>query len=270
MLVPNAANPELLAARDWISTHLGIHFPNEKLDILSSRLSSVVAKRGTPSVEVLMQEVHAGTPQARLDLAQAVSTNHTFFFREQPTLDFFKKEIVAKTPNTAPMRIWSAASSSGEEAYTIAMIVSGIRGTTSLAPNVAILGTDISQRALAAAEAGEYDLSALERVPGDLRQRCIETVGPKRGKIVEGLRQACVFRRMNLATPQWPLKGGFNVVFCRNILYYFESRTQAAVVNHIYDLVVPGGWLITSVSETVRNLDTKWLPIEPGVYRRAP
>lgn len=87
---------------------------------------------------------------------------------------------------------------------------------------------------------------------------------------MEGLRQACVFRRMNLATPQWPLKGGFNVVFCRNILYYFETRTQAAVVNHIYDLVVPGGWLITSVSEAVRNLDTKWQPIEPGIFRRAP
>ena len=168
------------------------------------------------------------------------------------------------------IRVWSAAASTGDEAYTIAIIAAERWGVLQARRRIAILGTDISDPVIGQAEEGVYGSTHLEHVPDDLLQRYFRPCGIGQHAIQEDIRKMCTFRRLNLKAYPYPFRGSFDVIFCRNVLYYFDKDHQVKTLEALYEVARPGGWLLTSVTEAVRDLHTRWVSLGSGIHRKLP
>jgi chemotaxis protein methyltransferase CheR len=203
----------------------------------------------------------------QLAIMHAASTNHTFFFREKEVLGYFRTQLLPILAHRSEIRIWSAACSTGDEVYTLAILIAEALGVEAL-KRVHLLGTDISAPVIDAAEAGIFPARHLELVPSDIVRRYMHPVGIGQFQVNDAIRAACTFRRMNLKKAPYPFQRPFQAVFCRNVLYYFTPADQKAVVDAIADVTEPGGLLFTSVTENVRDLSQRWQGIDSGIYQR--
>lgn len=256
------------AIRGWLVDRCGIHYPEHKADQLRQRLVKVQRDFAVRDLAEMASRLNSDTsPDLQLAVMHAASTNHTYFFRESDVLDVFRTQILPSFVMRDEIRIWSAACAGGDEAYTLGILIAETLGTAALA-RTAILGTDISAPVIAEAEAGYYADHRLDHVPADIRARWFETADGGRLRVRRELRDACTFRQMNLKTFPYPFRKAFQVVFSRNVLYYFERPDQAAVLQALYDVTEPGGWLITSVTENVRDVAEPWTFISNGIYRK--
>ncbi len=254
--------------RGWLGQRCGIHYNDQKKDLLLQRLGRVQRAFGIERLADMSRRLDdASEHDLHLAVMHAASTNHTYFFREQDVLDKFRDMILPEIQNRTEIRIWSAACSSGDEAYTLAIIIAEALGMEALR-RVSILGTDISAPVVERAEAGIFGARQLEQVPADILSKYFKPIGMGQYQVVDAIRSRCTFRRLNLKTQPYPFKQDFQVVFCRNILYYFDVADQMATVDAIYDVTEPGGWLITSVTESVRELSNKWKNVATSISRR--
>jgi chemotaxis protein methyltransferase CheR len=254
---------------EWISQYTGLHFPHGKHMNLYRRLENLSFKLGFQDLNELAQHLKLkDLPDLPSEVARVTSTNHSFFFREPEVLDFFKRQIVPSLPSDTRWRIWSAAAASGEEAYTLAIILSETLGINQALAQTAILGTDISYPMITHAEQGIYHKQKLEMVNEVVLKRYFQQVDADHWTIMPALKPICTFRRMNLNNIPWPFLNQFHVVFLRNILYYFSRDLQQELVERIYDHTLPGGWLVTSVTETLYWAKTRWRTVTTGVYQK--
>lgn len=255
--------------RDWLHQRSGMIYPEKKKLLLINRMQRVCERYGIADLDTLADSLMSGLNQdLQFAVLHAASTNHTYFFREPQVLDYFKERILPTLPQT-DARIWSAAASTGDEAYTLAIIAAEMRGMDWATRKLAILGTDISDVVIAHAEAGVYGRTHLAQTPNAITARYFDPVGLDQYRVQSGLRRACTFRRLNLKSAPYPFQKNFHVVFCRNVLYYFDRAQQREVIDAIYDVTEPGGWLLTSVTVSLRELGSRWIPVQSGVYRKA-
>lgn len=258
-------DPELVQLEGWVRANFGIHFTTEQRELFATRVAAHCRDTGGTLGQCLARVV-GGDRAATLRLAEAVSTNHTLFFREGDLFTYLETEILPRLPE-GPIRVWSAAASSGDEAYSLAITFAEQLGSLA---RVRVLGTDLSERQVRAAEQGVYPMIQLQQVSPARRARWFRPAGLGQFKLVDELRAACTFRRLNLTQQPWPFEQRFHVTFLRNVLYYFEPSTRRRVVEACFDAAEPGGWLVTSVTEPMLDLITRWTPVRPGVYRRGP
>ena len=255
--------------RGWLSTRCGISYPEHKRDLLRQRLSRVTHRFSYADLNELAQNlIKNSVHDVQIAVMHAASTNHTYFYREKDVLDRFAAEILPQFSNRAELRIWSAAASSGDEAYTIAMMVAEKYGNDFL-KRLKILGTDISEPIIHRAEEGIYGANSLEHMDPSVRAKYFTATGIEQFRVNQNIRDVCTFRRLNLKAAPYPFQSAFPIVFCRNLLYYFDREDQAASLRAIYDVTEPGGYLITSVTESIRDLGTPWEQVAAGIHRRA-
>lgn len=267
--IPWHDRPCLESVRQWIYTHTGLHFRASKQSVLYRRLLTLCWRLGIPNLAELDRLLHdETTPQLAIEVTCTVCTNHTFFFREPEVLRNLTDVIMPQLPAGETWRIWSAAAASGEEAYTVAILLAEALGLSRAQQQVAILGTDISHPMIEQAEHGVYADNRLEQAPPELFKRYFQPVGLKQWRVQSALKEMCTFRHMNLQNAPWPFKNPFHVVLCRNVLYYFDLKLQQELVERIYDVTTPGGWLMTSVTETLHGLSTRWHKVDAGLFRK--
>ena len=200
-------------------------------------------------------------------MVDLLTTNETYFFREPTHFDFLRNEIVAKRNSATVFRVWSAASSSGEEAYSISMtlaeaIPSGLWE---------IVGSDISTRVLAAASTGHYPLARTEGIPpGYMRKYCLKGVRSHAGTflIAPELRKKVRFYQINLMHPVEADIGDFDVIFLRNVMIYFDPETKTRVVHNLLPRLKTGGYLIIGHSETLTGITDRVAGVRPTIYRK--
>jgi chemotaxis protein methyltransferase CheR len=256
------------AIRGWLEQRCAIHYPDHKSDLLRQRLARVQRSFALPTLSELAQQVTLmQTHEVQLAVMHAASTNHTYFYREREVLDHFLKTVLPGLVTRPEIRLWSAACSTGDEVYTLAILIAETCGMDVLR-RTTILGTDISAPVIEQAERGVYPARHLDQVPAAIRNTYMRPVGIEQFQIIPEIRQACTFRRMNLKTAPFPFRKPFQAVFCRNVLYYFAQEDQLEVVNSIADVTEPGGWLYTSVTENVRDVSTRWQTMASGVSRK--
>lgn len=254
--------------RDWLSAKCGIHFPEDKQQVLRQRLSRVQYDLSYPDLSEMARHIIGGhAPDLQRAVMHAASTHHSYFFREEDVLDRFRTTILETLRDRAEIRIWSAACSTGDEAYTLAILVAETLGKEALRRTV-ILGTDISAPVIARAEEGIYSQRHLAHVPAGIMSRHFAPVGPDKHRVNPDIRACCTFRQMNLMATPYPFQKMFQAVFCRNVLYYFARPDQVATLDAIHAATEPGGWLVTSVTESVRDLSDRWHPVESGISRK--
>ncbi len=255
--------------RAWLNNRCGIYYTEKKTELLSQRLARVIERLGLGSLDNLALALESDQEgDIELAVVDAASTNHTFFFREPQVLDYFANAILPALTHKAELRIWSAASSTGDEAYTLAMLAAEALGPAQAASCVSILGTDISAPVIVQAESAVYGKAHLEHTPDHYLNRYFDPIGDDEFKVREAIRRMCTFRRLNLKARPFPFRRPFDAVFCRNVLYYFDRAHQRRTLEALYDVTERGGWLLTSVTESVRDLDTRWTWIGGGIYRK--
>lgn len=253
---------------EHVHQRYGIVVPAERLEAFTAELGRIQHGAKLGSMKELSSRLRqGGSGGLELQLAEAASVNHTSFCREPDVLSYFEEEVLKKMSPNRTHRIWSAAASSGEEAYTIAMMASQHFGPQVAQRVVAILGTDINRRCVDQATEGYYSAARVSGVPNDWRELYFKADG-HRHQVSQALRSMCLFRRLNLKLKPWPFQSQFDVIFCRNVLYYFDVPQQTDIANRLYRQLKVGGWLFTSVTEGIRDLGTRFVPVRPGVYRK--
>lgn len=207
-----------------------------------------------------------GDALERQTMVDLLTTNETYFFREEKHFDFLSKVIVAEHPPGKSLDIWSAASSTGEEIYTLCMVLAdcmGVNGPWS------ILGTDISTQVLAQAQSGHYPMEKTRGLPPEyLRKYCLKGVRQHEGTflVAPELRRHTRFKQVNL-NHALPDVGKFHVIFLRNVMIYFDSHTKRQVVERLTQKLHPGGYFIVGHSESLNGLTERLRSIKPTIYR---
>ena len=251
-----------------------INLGPDKRELVSARLGKRLRATNAPSLDAYCQLLQAPDAEEELgNLIDAISTNHTFFFRENAHFDFLREQAVpemaarARAEHWPKLNIWSAACSSGEEPYSIAMTLAGCAGPWPWQ----IEATDISHRILAKAKLGVYKEEAVSRLPADLlRAHFQEGFGPQAGnhRVKTALRDRVGFHHFNLLEGDPPFREPFQVIFCRNVMIYFDRPTQEQLVARLARRLVPGGYLFVGHSESLTHINHPLRLIRPAIYQQ--
>ena len=250
---------------------VGLSYGDSKKSLIQSRLSPRIHKLGlggfAPYIAMLEDESEAAEFQMAVDL---LTTNETYFFREPKHYDLLEKELSARR-SKAPLAIWSAASSFGDEAYSTAMLLSDMQTSGRIGADWSILATDISHRVLLSAKEAVFPQDRLRAVsPERLRRYCLKGEGPAEGQsmVVDKLRDRVQFGQLNLCKPIDGL-GPFDVVFLRNVLIYFDEMTRQAILERLAGRLAPHGRLYLGHAENIVSQDTPFVSCGQTVYRLA-
>ena len=252
--------------RRLVHEQSGIYLKPEKHTLVATRLSKRIRELGLPSYRAYLELLGNDPDGAELTiLLDSISTNVTSFFRESDHFDVVRMALGGwKAAGQKRFRFWSAASSSGEEPYSLALTLldAGIEGL-----DVKILGTDISTRILRRAMAARYSKKVVEPVPALLRSRYFMTEGDDY-VVMPKVRDMVVYRHMNLSSLPTPLKGPLDMIFCRNVMIYFEDGLRRRLVEEFSRLLRPGGYLIVGHSESLAGMQADLETVRPSVYRK--
>ncbi len=240
--------------RELVYRECGIDLHEGKQQLLMARLSKRLRKTGIAQVEDYLRVV-ASDGDERIRFIDAISTNHTYFFREDHHFALL---------NAGHRRIWCAASSSGEEPYSIAIhcLEQGFRP--------AILATDISTSVLKIGQSGVYPLERTQRIPlATLKKYFQKGHGKWEGcvRLKDDIRRMVTFRRFNLLTDT-PPPGEFDMIFCRNVMIYFDGPVKETVVNKLSRYLKPDGYFIIGGAESLNNLKHSLYFVRPSIYRK--
>ena len=249
---------------------IGLSLSDAKKPLVTSRLSPRMRQLGLDSFEEyaqLIEDEDSAELQMAIDL---LSTNETYFFREQHHYDFLEQELLQRR-QTESIAIWSAASSFGDEAYSTAMLLTDLRRKGQLQATWSILATDISHRVLVAAKQGVFPADRFRNVSQErLKRYCLRGEGPAEGQVMVGseIRNQVKFGQLNLCQPFSGI-GPFDFIFLRNVMIYFDQPTKVDVTQRVSDLLKPGGLLFFGTAEGRVSGSAALKPEIPGVYRKA-
>lgn len=279
-IVPGVS-PQVFGIKDFariaelVHREAGIVLTDQKRMLAYSRLAPLVRKSGAATFgDYLDQAVR--DPATEVELVAALTTNHTYFHREPHHFEHFSERVrpalIAEAEAGNPVRIWSAGCSSGEEIWTLMMVLMGTdksAARTIAGRDIVALASDLAGHALSAAEAATYPVSALAAMPDALVANWTEAASvPDHRTIAPQLRAMVRFRQLNLLRP-WPFSGQFDVIFCRNVMIYFDGPTKEQLVAGFARHLRPGGFLYIGHSERVSGPASDLLTlIGPTIYQR--
>lgn len=283
MLAPQPVQSDTTLSRDdmalvakLVYEHAGIVIREHKEAMARGRLARRVKVLGLGSIAEYCAYLRTPSASDEIpELINAVTTNHTAFFRERHHFDHLRKDVLPRliqerAGRRGRIRIWSAACSSGEEPYSAAAISRDVIGHRSDL-DFKILATDIDTDILDRAAAGQYPAEQFDRLPADLRPLLRLESQSSRGeaRIAEDLKRLIAFKRLNLIE-RWPMKGPFDVIFCRNVFIYFDTPTKAAILDRYVALLQPGGFLYLGHSESLPQPHPQLRLIGRTIYERTP
>ncbi len=256
--------PEFRSLRDFIYAKSGIFFNESKQYFLENRLSKRLGElnlRSYGDYLGLLQGLHGAAELKRLFVE--ITTNETSFWRNPPQIEAFQNIVLPETAKLARergqarLRLWSAACSSGEEPYTLAMICHELRDTVLRGFSVEILGTDISDKVLAQAQDGVYNAYTLRNLTPDQLQRHFVPLGRELYQVKPDLQRYTSFRSFNLVDyAGYRALGAFDVIFCRNVLIYFDETVKAQVLKGFHAQLHPRAYLLVGHSESIHAFNT--------------
>jgi len=261
---------EFEQVRQMVYDFCGIDLTGKQV-LVDARLRKKIQDGGFPTVEAFLDHVQRNPKsEAFADMIDVLTTNHTSFFRESQHFDLLRNTIVPAFAGSDRLKLWSAACSTGEEPYTITFSLLEAMGDAVFS-RVEILATDISTRVLEKAQKGLYPVSSVSQLPVDLRRQCLlKGTGRYADQclVKRELRSLITFRQFNLLD-DCSTFGPFHVIFCRNVMIYFDQQTQERLVNRLAMRLLPGGYLLIGHSESLSGLNQPLQYIAPATYRKA-
>lgn len=256
----------------YIKSNYGINLKEEKRALVTGRLYNVLLENGFQDFSEYYEYILSDkTGDAATTLINKITTNHTFFMREADHFSYFRDKVLpylSERVNDKDLRIWSAGCSSGEEPYTLAMIIDDFFGREKSGWDTKILATDISSRVLDDAKKGLYSNDEIATLPSHWRLNYFKKLDKDNSLVIDRIRNEIVYRKFNLMDKAFPFRRKFHVIFCRNVMIYFDAQTKYELVNRFYDSMEYGGYLFIGHSESLNRDETKFRYIMPAIYRK--
>lgn len=257
----------------YIEKNVGIKMPASKKVMMQSRLVSRIRKLGLQSYKEYIDYVFSDEEELIL-MIDALTTNKTEFFRESAHFDYMTETILPEfcKKGMTSVKIWSAGCSSGEEPYTLGIVMKEfIKNNPQTIYNFSITGSDISTKVLDVAYAGVYPLQNVATLPLDIKRKYFlknSKASPPIVKIKNDVRSCVSFRRLNFMDSDFCMPEVYDIIFCRNVLIYFDKQTQENVIRKFMKYLVPGGYLFLGHSETILSMDLPLQTCAPTVYKK--
>jgi chemotaxis protein methyltransferase CheR len=257
------------AFRKLVYEKAGIALGEKKEALVAARLSKRMHLLNIDSFEEYMETIKAdNTGNEIVQLLDSISTNVTHFFRENQHFDFIVPQIDNwYSQGQRKLRIWSAGCSSGEEPYTIAMtVLEALKGRTA---DIKILATDLSSRILTRAMSGVYGAKDVDKIPENYLQNYFHrsTEDNKTSyQIIPQCRSIISFQRLNLLSMPYPMKGPFDLIFCRNVMIYFDNEMRKKLLEQYFKLLKTGGYLLVGHAESLTGMLSGFKSVKPSIY----
>ncbi len=245
----------------------GIHLSSAKRTMVAGRLVKRLRVLGLSDFVSYVRHVD-NNPSEYNRVVDLLTTNETYFFREQKHFDYLRQVVLPGVAAAPALNVWSAACSSGEEPFSVAMLLADVRGMK----NWKILASDISTQVLAKAKTGQFPLSRTEGIPeGYLKRFCLRGIEEESGTLLidRSLRSKVEFRQVNLMESLLGLPM-FELILLRNVLIYFQTATKNEVVKRVCGRLKPGGYLFIGHSESLHGLDCELQQVAPAIFRKLP
>ena len=277
-ILPGMTDDDFLRFSRLVYSICGIKLPPQKKTMLEGRLRKRLRALGMASFEEYSEYLfnQGGLDQELIQLINEVTTNKTDFFREPAHFDLLKTSVIPNLISTfgagidRPLRVWSAGCSSGEEPYTLAMVMEEF-GRTLSGFRFSIMATDISTKVLEKAALGIYALDKVFPVPEDFKKRYLLRSKDKsqpRARVTPELRSHVTFRRLNFMDGDFGITETFDVIFCRNVIIYFDRATQEKLLRKLCSHIPVGGYLFMGHSESLNGMNLPLMQVAPSAYRR--
>lgn len=268
-------NEEFKLIRDLIYKNIGINLTEEKRSLVNGRLQKILRKFGFKTFKEYYNYVLSDkSGEALSELANTISTNHTFFGREIDHFEYFVDVVLpeieerCKKSNNFDIRIWSAGCSSGEEPYTLIMLMMEYFGKDYKRWSAGVLATDISVNALEKAKGGIYPDERVRPMPDVLKKKYFNHLPNGDWEIIPEVKREVTYRRFNLMNDVFPFKKPFDVIFCRNVMIYFDNPTRETLVDKFFKHTANNGYLFIGHSETLNRDATKYKYLKPALYKK--
>jgi chemotaxis protein methyltransferase CheR len=254
----------------------GIVLNASKKEMVYRRLTRIIRERRISSFTAYCELLKVNIEQEKNYFINAITTNLTSFFREQHHFDYMSQHelpTLMQNGSTGPkrLRIWSSASSTGEEPYSIAITVLEAMKSHLGQWDVKILATDIDSNVLEAGKNGTYDERRIEDVPREFKEKYFNKgigINENKVKVAKQLQALITFKKLNLLH-DWPMKGPFDIIFCRNVIIYFDKKTQQELFARYYEMLTPGGLLILGHSENLGKYQVYFESVGRTIFRKA-
>lgn len=256
-----------------IKKKYGIDLSNKK-PLIVSRLTNSLTARGYNNFSQYVDNIISGKDKDMVtSMLNKLTTNYTYFLREEAHFNFLRDSVLPVLAQAHKrdkvLSIWSAGCSSGEEPYTISMYLKEFFGSQASAWDTRILATDISQQILSTARNPIYQKESLERLPALWKQRYFVEEKGGAYTIAPSIKQNVIFRTFNLMEPI-RFKRPFDLIFCRNVMIYFDQTTKNELVRRFYHATVPGGYLFIGHSESLNKTECPYHYLMPAIYQKLP
>ena len=269
MNAPTITDHEFGLFRDLIYELVGVNLSPAKKPLVVGRLNKRLRHHNLSSFHDYFRYITDRNDLIEQQmLVDLLTTNETYFFREHKHFDFVRDEVLPQVQlSSRPYRVWSAAASSGEEAYTLAMILADGLGVDR---DWNILATDINSQVLERARRGSYPVEAAEKIPRNyLQHYCLKGVGGYEGTLAidKKLRDKVQFQQLNLNRP-WNAIGQFDQIFLRNVMIYFDLPTKQRLIDRLQTVLRPGGYLFVGHSEGLSSISSELKLLRPSIYQK--
>ncbi len=268
----NITEQEFLKFSSYIRTNFGISLSNKKISFLTSRLGNLLEKSNFQNFSDYYNFVTKDSSgEAIIEMINKITTNYTYFYREEKHFEYLKNQVLPyiqeKEKNTRDFRIWSAGCSSGEEPYALQMILKDFFGNDVRHWDTNLLATDISTKALIKAQNGIYPNESIEKIPTLWKKKYFTKHDEEHVSIAPDIKKEIIFKRFNLMN-EFPFKKKFHIIFCRNVMIYFDNQTKIDLINKFYKFTEPGGYLFIGHSESVDRNNSEYKYLQPAIYRK--
>lgn len=252
----------------FVKTKYGIDL-SRKRQLITNRLGGVIRRRGFGGFKEYVDHLMTkGTDEDINQLMAKLTTNYTYFMREVGVFDYFRStilpELLAKHRKDKCLSIWSAGCSTGEEPYNISMYIKDCLGYHASEWDTRILATDLSTDALKSAKAGIYQLP--DNIPPEWKEKYFVPVDHESYRVSQEIKDNVLFRQFNLMDPI-SFRRKFDIIFCRNVMIYFDQPTKRALTDRFYDATAPGGYLVISISENL-TYETEYRRVASSVFKK--
>ena len=267
----NIEDADFVHLRDYVKKNYGVNL-EKKRTLIEGRLSNTILQEGYKGFHDYLEAVFSDKTGAMINILMTkLTTNYTYFMREEKHYKFMTDIALpywTSTLKSKDLRIWSAGCASGEEAYTTVMVLSEYFGSSKNGWDTTVLATDISTRVLEMAKRGVYPEEHFEHLPAAWKTKYFNKVGDEEYKITPAMANEVVFGQFNLMGDFSRFKKKFHIIFCRNVMIYFDSPTKAVLAKKFHDVLETGGYLFIGMSETLSGLSGEFEHVSPAIYRR--
>lgn len=254
----------------YVKKHYGIDLSQKRV-LVGGRLENYLARNGYANYNEFMEKVEKNPHGSEAtDMVNILTTNHTYFMRESEHFEFMKNVALpwakSKTMGTKDLRVWCGASSTGEEPYTLAMIIQDFFGMDH-SWDTRLLATDISLKVLDYASKGVYLKDDIEPLPVNWKRHYFKQLSQDEFRVKDELKKQVIFKQFNLMDPI-KFKKKFHIVFLRNVMIYFQDDIKYPLIERIYDHMEPGGYLFIGLTERLDRQMVKFNYVQPSIYRK--